>query len=875
MAPALSGHSSSSSWGYDSLDRRQDDDAHDSFPLQSQRPRNDHPPIQKGEDHADDSDNDVDLHSDDKGRTQDYRLNLGNQDSDSEERGDDDDDDDEEDDDDFLFQDDLAPLDRTKRSKFNPATAPRHPCKVLATVFGTATIVALAFALLSMLHIGQNNTLNDANNNNNNDTSSNNSITFEPGRLLYPPPGVSVDDFDVTKFDLPAWNWDLNKFLPIDITKGPVFARISWKNGEQYLNVSCPQPYRYHFPSFAENEFKTHPVADSYETFLPLGNEPYVFVLCPPGINNANVVMREFDEPDPSQPTEPSRVPGTKAAPQPLMDDVVMILVDAIAREKFIKQMVKTMAVLDRINAAGVETGTGHRIFDFKHYNVLGRNSPPNKAFIYSGQPLDNLRQGTHWLWDTYQEQGFTTAHSDGECGGQKGLGDYVSGAITYEYAHVFRRVPAQYQMAEQMFCENHDMHYAKQVWGQSCTLPPGVNYDRALMGGMRWNTPYCAGNRALHEFIMEDLQGWLVSKKGQRRFATYSFMDAHSPGHHSITFDANFANFMEILLIGKDGNEPLLSPQSTLVIMADHGLHYGPEYYSFSGFLHHHIPPLYMAVPRKTLADYPELAQNLETNQERIISHLDLHQTFHHLAYGDQGPDMTTEEMMLFLQQPDFRHRFHAQAPVGHSFAQDKGRSLLLPIDVHRSCFTGGIPSDWCAFQPFLIFDPKKQIDAVFMQKALVMVANKMNEITARFGLETLCRNASVTPLPLYPDETDPNKTLLMRNETRLFEHVRTEDLVMQSGYASALPAKAAVGLPGQSRVFYLRVQDSRVPHRLYAVNLIEDEIVMGNTTRMEIQQMSSYESYWSGCRTKLADAGVDLSRGELEGYMKHFCVC
>ncbi|KAF9971386.1 hypothetical protein BGZ73_005698 [Actinomortierella ambigua] len=875
MAPTLSGHSSSSPWGYDSLDHHQDDGALDSYPLQSQRSRNDHRPIQRSNDDSDSEDDDMHAlgynQDDNKGRSQEYRLSLGGDQSHDKDRGDGDEDD-EEDDEDFLFQDDLAPLDRSKRSKFNPATAPRHPCKVLATVFGTATVVALAFALLSLLHIGQNNTLNNTNSN-----STAPVPTFEPGRLLYPPPGVRMDDFDVTKFELPAWGWDLTKFLPIDITNGPEFARISWKNGEQYLNVSCPEPYQYHFPSFAENEFKTHPVADTYETFLPMGEEPYVFVLCPPGINNANVVMREHDEPDPSMPAEPPRVAGSKEAPQPLMDDVVMILVDAISRGKFIDQMVKTMAVLDRVNNAGAVAGTGHRIFDFKHYNVHGRNSPPNKAVIYSGQRLDDLRQNTHWLWDTYQEQGFATAHTDGECGGQKGLGDYVSGAITSEYAHVLRRVPAQYQMPEQMFCENHDMHVVAHVWGQSCTLPPRVNYDKDLMGGMRWNTPYCAGNRALHEYIMEDLQGWLASKKGQRRFATYSFMDAHSPGHHSISFDARFADFMESLLLGKDGNEPLLSPRSTLVIMADHGLHYGPEYYSFSGFLHHHIPPLFMAVPRKTLADYPDFARNLEDNQERIVSHLDLHQTFNHLAYGDQGPDVTAEEMALFLHQPDFRQRFHPQAPAGHSFAQEKGMSLFLPIDIHRSCFAAGIPNDWCAFQPFLIFDPQKQIDAVFMQQSLTLVANKMNEIMARFGVQDICRNTSMTPWPLYPGEADPNKALNMKNETRLFEDVRTDDLVMQSGYASALPAEAAKDLPGQSRVFYLRVQDRRVPHRLYAVNLIENEVIVGNTTSMEIQQMSAYESYWAQCRPKLVAAGFDLrkNQGELEGYMKHLCVC
>ncbi|KAF9951587.1 hypothetical protein BGZ65_005857, partial [Modicella reniformis] len=556
------------------------------------------------------------------------------------------DDEDDDDDDDLDNLGDNAPLASSKRyyprsgSTKNPSLPSSsswsshllHPCKGLAAVLGIAMVVALAFGLLSLPHLtlGQDGT------------------NIVDNRVLKPPPGTSADDFKLSDFQIPSWDWDLNSYVPINITNGPKFARIVWKEGEekQYLVVDCPhQPsYRYHFPSFTKDEFRDYPTASQgVDDLLPLGEEPFVFVLCPPGINQANIVFREFDRPkDSLLSAPPPHVDGTMEAPQPLLDDVVMILIDAISRAKFTHEMKTVMETLTKINstaAAGGSPGTntGYRIFDFEHYNVLGQNSPPNKAFIYSGQSIKNMKEGPkHWLWDVFEEQGFKTAHTDGECGGERGVHDYTSGAISLEYSHSFNRIPAQYQLPQTVWCHNHDMHGMPNLWGQSCTLPAGVKYDSTLMGGMRWNTPYCAGEKAIHEHIMENLEGWLVSTKGQRRFATYSLMDTHSPDHNHISFDRRLATLVQKLLVGQDGQPPLLSPKSALVIMADHGLHYGPETYSFSGFIHHKIPPLFIALPTQFLETRPNFVEALEQNQNRILSHLDLHQTLIHLAYGD-----------------------------------------------------------------------------------------------------------------------------------------------------------------------------------------------------------------------------------------------
>ncbi|KAF9200193.1 hypothetical protein BGZ49_009597 [Haplosporangium sp. Z 27] len=855
MATLVDPSTQSSSWSaYTSLDRGHNQGQEhrsepSSIPLKSRSYNN--PNL-----HTNDSELEMDGHD-----NNDIRIDVSSQ-GDNNEQAEDDGNDDNEDDLDYL--DDLALLTNSKRYrqvKTNSGSThpPRssRPCKIFGTFFGTATIVALAFALLSSLHL--------------------NNVTHNQSdsRVLKPPEGLSVDDFKLSDFQLPPWDWDINSYRPINITNGPKFTHIQWRNGEQFLQVSCPQPnYQYYFPSFQNDEFKTYPSTVDQgsvtENLLHLGDEPYVFVLCPPGINNANLVFREFDTEGEEVPDAPPYVKGTAESPQPLLDDVVMILIDAISRTKFTIEMKKIMETLANINSTAEQ---GHRIIDFEHYNTLGQNSPPNKAYIYSGQSFENMKHGPkHWIWDVYEEQGFRTAHTDGECGGERGVHDYTSGAITFEYSRLQNRIPAQYQMPQTVWCKNHEMHFVSIIWGRSCTLPNRVDYMKALMGGMRWDTPYCAGEKAIHEHIMENLEGWLSSTKGKRRFTTYTFLDAHSPDHNHISFDKRFAEFVQSLLVGQDGRPPLLSPKSALIIMSDHGLHYGRETYTLPGFIHHKLPPLFIALPNQLLNTHPEFVEALEQNRKKIVSHLDLHQTFIHLAYGDMpippNGGSYAEYMTKFIADGTFRRQFHAGAPNGTSYAQYYGRSLLLPIENNRTCSTAGIPHSFCAFQPFLDLDPGKSVDATFLRGVLVLITNHLNNMTRTYGVDDICKTFSAI---LEPNVNVPSPT-------SSFGDIGTEDLVMESAHASAgashMPQEQGYGgqVRRDERIFYFIVRDRHQPTRKFSIIIREDELVKSNSDDLTIIQISAYARAWSICSKRIADGGRAVGDWS---EVKHICIC
>ncbi|KAF9931482.1 hypothetical protein BGZ65_004882 [Modicella reniformis] len=325
--------------------------------------------------------------------------------------------------------------------------------------------------------------------------------------------------------------------------------------------------------------------------------------------------------------------------------------------------------------------------------------------------------------------------------------------------------------------------------------------------------------------------------------------MDTHSPDHNHISFDRRFATLVQKLFVGQEGQPPLLSPKSALVIMADHGLHYGPKTYSFSGFIHHKIPPLFIALPNQILNTRPNFVETLEQNQNRILSHLDLHQTLIHLAYGDmpvegESTKDYTDFMTRFIANGTFRQQFHPEAPNQVSSAQVHGRSLLLPIEENRSCRTAWIPHDYCAFQPFLNLDPTKTLDVTFLRGALILLSNRMNELTRIFHVDDVCRPTSLIlqpPSPAPKEETEKEKgdTSLVNGT---FEDIGTEDLVTKAAFASATPSRTSEQTDSddsdndnnnnnyyETRVFYFMVRDRHQPNRKYSVTMREDEVVMG----------------------------------------------
>src|SRR4051794_37504390 len=84
-------------------------------------------------------------------------------------------------------------------------------------------------------------------------------------------------------------------------------------------------------------------------------------------------------------------IPGDPYHPSPLIDDVVMFLLDAETREKFKQEFTQ---IMEFFNNSEKYTGGTHKWFSMERYNVMGWNSAPNKPYIYGGQSLPDLEAG-------------------------------------------------------------------------------------------------------------------------------------------------------------------------------------------------------------------------------------------------------------------------------------------------------------------------------------------------------------------------------------------------------------------------------------------------------------------------------------------------
>ncbi|CAG8679380.1 1435_t:CDS:2, partial [Scutellospora calospora] len=241
----------------------------------------------------------------------------------------------------------------------------------------------------------------------------------------------------------------------------------SEKTNTQYVNVTgClnQSTFLYHYKSMD----LSWAIWDQEKDGLLTLNESYVLLQCMDK-SNASMIRKEIKKAD-AEFNDKSRTSATISNDsKPLVDDVIMILLEAESREKFKQEFPRLMEFFRNIES---HTNGSHKWFSMERYNVLGRNSAPNKPYIYSGQSYWNLeaRYSGNWIWDIFEDQGFITAHSDGSCGGFLGHSDWSTSDISYWYIQEKSRngnkrlLPGNYHFPVDSICDNYILSKKSQV---------------------------------------------------------------------------------------------------------------------------------------------------------------------------------------------------------------------------------------------------------------------------------------------------------------------------------------------------------------------------------------------------------------------------
>jgi hypothetical protein len=167
----------------------------------------------------------------------------------------------------------------------------------------------------------------------------------------------------------------------------------------------------------------------------------------------------------------------------------------------------------------------------------------------------------------------------------------------------------------------------------------------------------------------------------------------------------------------------------AAIVLMSDHGIHFGTEYRTKAGFVHHKLPLATLLMPKAYLAAHPEQRDALRGNLHALTTHLDMYRTLSELISGGKGS--LDEE----FASDDPRFTLNAQS-----------LSLLSRLP-NRTCEEAGVEQHLCPCGMYCV-DYKKP--RVIPRRVWDAFTDFSSQIFAAAGTSIVCTSLSTLPFKL-----------------------------------------------------------------------------------------------------------------------------
>lgn len=272
--------------------------------------------------------------------------------------------------------------------------------------------------------------------------------------------------------------------------------------------------------------------------------------------------------------------------------NVLSILIDPISRTQFLRSLPRTAALLEE-----------KQFVRFENYMVVGANSGPNQAALFSGEPLTNGRNGisssashgihnntavrkTQWIWDELRSSGYITFKAEDGCIENSNMIQSLKPNVTHGSA------------LHEMFC---------------------FSYDR----------PNCLGDKLAAEHLFDAAGTFINAYSGEQPWAAFlSFTDSHED---SLSMIQILDDTMYEFISGLDLSNMFV------MVLSDHGLHYGPHFQTPAGLKERAQPILYMHLPDKLENQHAKITKK---NAKLWTSHFDVHETLLDIALGINSND-------------------------------------------------------------------------------------------------------------------------------------------------------------------------------------------------------------------------------------------
>ena len=273
--------------------------------------------------------------------------------------------------------------------------------------------------------------------------------------------------------------------------------------------------------------------------------------------------------------------------------NLLLLMIDPLSRSRFERSLVKTKYLLSQLNFTS-----------FTSYTAVGNNSGPNQAALYSGQPLKSRNSISNhtreWLWDTLRKEGgYATLKAEDGC------------------------------------IENSNMLQS---------IKPQVDHGDAFnrMMCFDFQRPNCLGGKRAAEHLVEyGAQFMTAYSKLEKPWAGFlHLIDSHEDTQtlegtlDDILFQFLFSIYnkeqLARLPLGKRlklSIPPTVWNNTVIVLMSDHGLHYGSYLQSPQGLKERSQPLFTIHLPSTNLVS-PDQLEALKHNKHLVTTPYDVYQT-------------------------------------------------------------------------------------------------------------------------------------------------------------------------------------------------------------------------------------------------------
>jgi hypothetical protein len=279
--------------------------------------------------------------------------------------------------------------------------------------------------------------------------------------------------------------------------------------------------------------------------------------------------------------------------------NILLIFIDAMSRPQFFRSLPKTQKKMEALHKSGKM-----HLNQFFRYGVVGFNTNPNSLGLFAGVRVTKGKSGLP-IWEDYRNNGYVAGETNDQCE------DWDS-----SYNH---RAKVSY---------DHDL------LAPFC-LPeyhPRTGFPFGNFKGPYSILRRCLTGRYVHQYAVDYTKDFIKTYDGTNPwFFRTTFIEAHESTASVLKLiDGDLAD-----LIGSLDDETL--NRTAIFMVSDHGLHVGFRFlFSKQGFVEHKLPFLTTLIPERFLNDYPELRQNLDENEQKLISSFDIHATFKDLLNFD-----------------------------------------------------------------------------------------------------------------------------------------------------------------------------------------------------------------------------------------------